>query len=515
MLRIDKYRLALFFVLTAVLAIGIAVIVVNHVIGNLATDNLVEIAEDSSLREAVHVEAMIMGQNHVGVGDTMGPETSEALGMLSTMSPPRTLQGVVASQEILSMMPSLARGLNIAKISLLYPEGGVAWSTAPEDIGSDHAAPKRVALAVEGHVSSEFTHGKEVVDLAGKRRPIDVVETLLPLTEPNSGQSIGVISIERDVSGDVSIQVDDTQAAVLWTTMGTMGGLFLILIGFIVVADVTINRSRQRELFVVEEANRGLEERVVERTKELQQANQQLIEAQEQLVRKEKLAAIGQLAGGVAHDLRNPLGAIKNAVYYLRTKLRTTDLALSNPRIPQFMQIVDEEVDRSNQILTDLMSLARTAPLNLSPTDLGVLIDDISSSVKMGPVTRLAKQMALDLPRVLVDVEQLRRVFTNLAANASDAMPDGGLLTITSRKENGLVEVDFQDTGTGIEENELTKVFEPLFTTKAMGTGLGLAICQEIVSKHGGIIGVTSVKGVGSTFTVIMPVNGLDGQKEG
>ena len=77
------------------------------------------------------------------------------------------------------------------------------------------------------------------------------------------------------------------------------------------------------------------------------------------------------------------------------------------------------------------------------------------------------------------------------------------------------MEVDFQDTGTGIEENELTKVFEPLFTTKAMGTGLGLAICQEIVSKHGGIIGVTSVKGVGSTFTVIMPVNGLDGQKEG
>ena len=118
---------------------------------------------------------------------------------------------------------------------------------------------------------------------------------------------MGVVSIERDVSNDVSIQVDDTKSVVRWTTVGAMGGLFLVLLGYIVLADGSISRSRRRELSAVQAANRQLEQRVLQRTEELEEANIQLLAAQEQLVRTEKLATIGQLAGQVAHDIRNPL----------------------------------------------------------------------------------------------------------------------------------------------------------------------------------------------------------------
>ena len=174
-------------------------------------------------------------------------------------------------------------------------------------MGSIHASPGRVALAAGGEVSSKFTRDREVVDQAGQRRRLDVVETLLPLTDPDSGRVMGVVSIERDVSNDVSIQVDDTKSVVRWTTVGAMGGLFLVLLGYIVLADGSISRSRRRELSAVQAANRQLEQRVLQRTEELEEANIQLLAAQEQLVRTEKLATIGQLAGQVAHDIRNPL----------------------------------------------------------------------------------------------------------------------------------------------------------------------------------------------------------------
>ena len=141
-----------------------------------------------------------------------------------------------------------------------------------------------------------------------------MVNSYLPLLDTPDGKIVGVMEVTRDVSSDVALQVDDAKSAVLWTTLGTMGSLFLVLFGFIVVADVSIYRSNRREMSMVEEANHTLEDRVQQRT-------QALAEAQDQLVRTEKLAAIGQLAAGVAHDLRSPLGAINNAVYYLKRRL--------------------------------------------------------------------------------------------------------------------------------------------------------------------------------------------------
>jgi signal transduction histidine kinase len=243
-----------------------------------------------------------------------------------------------------------------------------------------------------------------------------------------------------------------------------------------------------------DEAERAAEDR--------QKANEKLID---QLLRAEKLAVIGQLSGGVAHDLRNPLGAINNAVYYLKRRLGASEEAQANPRIGQFLQVIEDEVAHSNRIITDLMGFARISPPSLSPANLGETIQDMLSSIEVRDNVRIVKRFEPELPEVLADPEQLRRVFINLTMNAQEAMPDGGELTISTRMVNGFAEVAFSDTGIGIPDENLKKVFDPLFTTKPKGTGLGLAVCQEIVARHSGTIDVASKRGEGSTFMVRLP----------
>ena len=249
-----------------------------------------------------------------------------------------------------------------------------------------------------------------------------------------------------------------------------------------------------------EELNQTLETRIEERTRELE-------DAQGQLVRSEKLAALGQLAGGVAHDLRNPLGSIKNAVYYINKKIEASDLARSNPKVIQFLNIIDDEVTHSDQIITDLLLFSRVDSPALSPISIPKVIDDSMSRFQMRTDIHLVKQYDADLPEVMADPEQLQRAFMNIASNAQDAMPQGGRLTITARKVDRLFEVAFADTGDGIKERDIERVLEPLFTTKSNGTGLGLAVCQQIVSKHGGAIEVTSKEGQGSTIYIRLPLS--------
>ena len=508
----------LFFVVTAMLAIALAISIVNRVIGGLAEDNLIRIAEENTARDAEHIQSMrrMMGPM-VGQDSMRGMESAGAMNDGSSMpdmqqSMALTLESLTSPEGLPSSYPHLVEGLNIVEFTLFDLDGTVVWSASPRivDLIKMETRPYQKALA--GEVSSKQTKGHEIVDSDGVSRRLDVVETYLPLRETPTGQIIGVIGIFRDVAGDVAIQVDDAKVAVLWTTVTTMGGLFLLLGGFIVVADVNIYRLNRRALVVVEEANLTLENRVRRRTQELEEANEQLLEAQAQLVRTEKLAAIGQLAGGVAHDLRNPLGAVKNATYYLKRRLVDSELAQSNPRIGQFLGIIEEEVEHSNQIISDLMSFARVGTTSLSPTNLGAVIESALSSVEVRENVHVVKRFDSEFPEVLADGEQLYRVFMNLAVNAQDAMPDGGELTISARRVDGFAEAAFSDTGIGITDEDMKRIFEPLFTTKAKGTGLGLAVCQQIMSKHNGDIYVASKPGEGTTFTVRLPLN-VDGSE--
>jgi len=264
--------------------------------------------------------------------------------------------------------------------------------------------------------------------------------------------------------------------------------------------------AQNEELRATEEelrsAKEQLEDRVKERTAALETTNKELIETQEQLVRSEKLAAIGQLAGGVGHELRNPLGAIKNAVYYVRDKVAKDGLGQKEPRVLEFLDIVDDEINASNKIISDLLGFSRVGKPSVSPTHIEKVIKDAFSYVSIPEDIELIKKLDTDLPLVEVDADQIRQVLVNLVTNATQAMPEGGKLTVAVRQKESFLEVKVSDTGHGIPGDTIGKIFDPLFTTKAKGIGLGLAVCRTIIERHQGQIEAESKVGKGTTFTV-------------
>jgi len=257
-------------------------------------------------------------------------------------------------------------------------------------------------------------------------------------------------------------------------------------------------RSANEELQATEEELRATNE-------ELQAANEELRQTQEQLIRTEKLAAIGQLASGVGHELRNPLGAIKNAVFYIRRRIVKTDLATMEPRVIEFLDIIDDEVNTANKVITDLLGFSRVAKPTVSPVNIAGVIEDALKHTPLPENVDLSKDIDKNLPMVIVDADQIQQVFINIILNALQAMTEGGRLSIRTGNRQEFVEVEFTDTGSGIPEAAMDKIFDPLFTTKAKGIGLGLSVCKSILERHGGDIRVESEVGKGTAFTVSLP----------
>ena len=245
---------------------------------------------------------------------------------------------------------------------------------------------------------------------------------------------------------------------------------------------------------------------LLESNSELRAAYQELQEGQARLVRSERLVAIGQLSAGVAHDLRNPLGAIKNAVYYLKRKIGESPIQEDNSRVGEFLDIMEEEMDSSNQILTDLMDFARVSQPHRSPTQLENVVDNALQRFSIKSSVKVVKDFD-SLPDVGVDRDQLHRAFGNLIKNADDAMPNGGTLTLSGKARDTVIELGFADSGEGIDKSELLRVMDPLFTTKSKGIGLGLAIVNSVVERHSGTVSVASEKGKGTTFTITLLID--------
>ena len=245
---------------------------------------------------------------------------------------------------------------------------------------------------------------------------------------------------------------------------------------------------------------------ILENITERKQMEQKLRETQEQLIRSERLAAIGQLAGGVGHELRNPLGAIKNAVYYIRGKVSKSELGEKEPRVMEFLNIMDDEVNASNKIISDLLGFSRVGKPSVSPTRIQKVIEDALLRITIPENIELPKKLDADLLEVEIDADQIQQVLVNIITNAVQAMPDGGKLTIGAREKDEFLEMEIADTGDGIADEAMDKIFDPLFTTKAKGIGLGLAVCQTIIGRHQGNIEVKSHMGKGTTFTIKLPL---------
>ncbi|HET9554177.1 MAG TPA: ATP-binding protein, partial [Anaeromyxobacteraceae bacterium] len=227
-----------------------------------------------------------------------------------------------------------------------------------------------------------------------------------------------------------------------------------------------------------------------------------LKQAQERLLRQERLAALGELSAVVAHEVRNPLGVIFNSLGSIRRLLRPQGDAR------MLLDIVGEEAERLNRIVGDLLDFARPSLPQLRPEPLDRVVDEAVAAALAGRpgAVEVVREVAPELPPVPVDARQVRQAVVNLAVNAAQAMPRGGRLTVRLRAEPGAAVLELEDTGAGIPDDVRARIFEPFFTTKATGTGLGLAVVKRIVDGHGGEVGVTSRPGAGTTFTLRFPL---------
>jgi signal transduction histidine kinase len=219
------------------------------------------------------------------------------------------------------------------------------------------------------------------------------------------------------------------------------------------------------------------------------------------LLRDKRLAAISELAGMVGHDLRNPLSGIKNATYVIRKRQPT----LIDTSI-EMLNKIDVAIDYSNKIVNDLLDFSRELNLEYEECSPKTIMDYVLLQLKIPKNIKMFDHTEYT-PLIWVDIAKIQRIFVNLIKNAFDAMPHGGTLEIVSRQCDENIQFIFIDTGIGMTDEIKSKIFNPLFTTKAQGMGFGLSICQRIVVAHHGTIEVTSTMGKGSTFTITLPLS--------
>jgi PAS domain S-box-containing protein len=329
--------------------------------------------------------------------------------------------------------------------------------------------------------------GKPVSMLIPEDRPHELSEILAKVKRGERIDHYESVRMSKDGRRlDVSISVSPIKDA-----SGQISGASTI------ARDITGRKRAEQSL---QEYNLRLEREVAKRTRELQ-------DAQEKMVRQERLATLGQLAGSVGHELRNPLGVISNAVYYL--KMTQPD---ANPTIRDYLDIIEKETRTSDKIITDLLDFTRLKSVNREPVSVP---DLLAQTLKRFPVpdsVEMVCDLPPDLPPVYADPSHVVQVLGNLVTNACQAiaLPDGapqpGKINLSARQQGDMIAITVQDTGTGIPPENMAKLFEPLFTTKTKGIGLGLAVSQRLIEANEGRIEARSEPGKGSTFTIYLPV---------
>ncbi|GLI39509.1 sensor histidine kinase [Geobacter hydrogenophilus] len=276
---------------------------------------------------------------------------------------------------------------------------------------------------------------------------------------------------------------------------------YLEILMYNVVGSVTgLLSQRERERTVeLQKTARGLEESY----QKLQHQSERIITIEEQLRRAEKLSTLGEMAAVLAHEIRNPLGSIRGTAEILKDDYRPGD-----PK-HEFIEIQIKETERLNRVVEDFLHMARPQPADMKPCPVQEELETIVTLVSNDARERNIKLVMQPPPVPVIiraDGEKLRQAFLNIIINAMQATkPGGSVIIATKTYQDGLCEIQFRDTGPGMDEETRKRIFEPFFTTKPDGTGLGLAITKKIIESHGGTLLVESETGRGTTVFVRLP----------
>ncbi len=258
-----------------------------------------------------------------------------------------------------------------------------------------------------------------------------------------------------------------------------------------IVRDITPQKEFQKTL---EQHAEILEKIVDERTKQLKDS--------------ERLAAIGQTAGMVGHDLRNPLQTITGELYLAKSEVESLLEGEAKNNLQESIQVIEEQAVYMDKIVSDLQAFVRPVKVDKKPINLKELVNAVSATVAIPNNVKVEILINDNHPEIKADPQLLKRVLINLVTNAVQAMPIGGKLTISSKVNlERETWVTVKDTGVGIPDHIKRQIFTPLFTTKSRGQGFGLAVCKRVIEAHGGTITFESTAGKGAEFTIQLPAN--------
>jgi signal transduction histidine kinase len=256
-----------------------------------------------------------------------------------------------------------------------------------------------------------------------------------------------------------------------------------------IVRDITEQKNSQKSL---EKYADVLKKIIEERTKQLKDS--------------ERLAAIGQTAGMVGHDLRNPLQTITGELYLAKLDVDSLVESEAKSNLQESIHVIEEQAVYMDKIVSDLQAFVQPIKVDKKPFSLKVLVANVLASVTVPSNVTVQMTVEDDSTQIKADLQLLKRVLINLVTNSLQAMPDGGKLTLTGQVNcEGQVSVSVEDTGVGIPEAIKQQIFTPLFTTKPRGQGFGLAVCKRVIEAHGGTITFESTEGKGAKFTVQFP----------
>jgi len=245
------------------------------------------------------------------------------------------------------------------------------------------------------------------------------------------------------------------------------------------------------------EARRAESTRYRKAAEQLTLANRSLLEAEAEVRRSERLAALGQLSAGLAHELRNPLGSIRGSAELLGRSVKT-----ESPVVKELAGIISEEVDRTNSLVTRFLDFARPLEPRREKTDITQVIDKAARHARV----EIIRNYSPEVPELSIDPALMEQVFINLLSNAAQASASDAPITVATRTLNGDAEVSVVDRGCGIPPDKMETIFNPFVTSKQSGVGLGLAIVAKIVDGHGGTMTVESEPGKGSAFHLRLPI---------
>ena len=360
MLTMTRLRLTMAFVVTSFAVIGIAIVSVNHFVGTLAERNLVAVSEAYTAREAMLIQSMIrdghsirnMSANETtsetDAQEPMSPDipSAQATGdetvSLSNPNTSLTLEYLAGPHGLPSTFSTLVSGFDYVKLDLLDPNDRIVWSTDPGTVGQTgfensplEGSPRRSNEIA----SSELHSGYEIVDLEGDQRRADVIKTFIPLRDDTSGGVIGGIELYRDVTSDLTPQIGEARSMLLRTTMATMGGLFFVVLGFILVADLTITNTSRRELQLVED-----------QLTDRKSVQEELREAKESA----EAASIAKsvFLANMSHEIRTPM----NGIMGMSDVLSHTDLTSEQN---EYLGIIRNSADALMEIINDILDFSK------------------------------------------------------------------------------------------------------------------------------------------------------------